>query len=303
MSINNTNDNETASQNPPRQTMAIIPANYQLPQNPLITIEPSNIFSVLIFKDLWDYRELLYILAAKDIKIRYKQTILGVTWALLQPLFTMLIFSFIFGRLAVMPSDGIQYPLFVYVGLLIWGFFSNAIIKSSSSLVNNSNLITKIYFPRMIVPISMVIAGFIDLLVAGCLLIPLMIYYGVGISLNILMLPVLIVLTSVLAIGLGLWTAGLNVKYRDVGQILPFLVQFGFFISPIVYPLSVIPEKWRWIMIINPMTGLIEGFRAAVFGLPFNWLALIVSALVTIVILLFTVYAFSRMEDEFADII
>jgi lipopolysaccharide transport system permease protein len=275
----------------------------ELPENPLVLIKPSKNWSALNLRDLWHYRDLLYILAARDVKVRYKQTIFGVAWAILQPLFTMLVFSLFFGKLAGMPSDGIPYPLFAYVGLLVWGFFSNALTKSGNSLVANANLITKVYFPRMVVPISAIFAALVDFLVASVFLIILLVYYGVGFSLNILMLPLLIVMTFLLAFGLGLWMSGLNVKYRDVGQALPFLIQLGFFVSPIIFPLSIMPEKWRWLMSINPVTGLVEGFRAAFFGRPFDWFSLAISAVVTCGILVFATLAFSRMEDEFADVI
>ena len=280
-----------------------ITGNHELPEKPLVVIEPSKGWAALNLRDLWNYRDLLYILAARDVKVRYKQTIFGVAWAILQPLFTMLVFSLFFGRFAGIPSDGIPYPLFAYVGLLMWGFFSSALTKSGISLVANANLITKVYFPRMIVPISAVFSGLVDFLVASVFLIILMIYFGVGLSVNILMLPFLVLLTSLLAIGLGLWMAGLNVKYRDVGQALPFLIQLGFFVSPIIYPVSIVPEKWRWVMAFNPVTGLIEGYRAAFFGKPFDWFSLAISVAITVAVLVYATFAFSRMEDEFADVI
>jgi lipopolysaccharide transport system permease protein len=242
-------------------------------------------------------------LTERDIKVRYKQTILGAAWAIVQPLFTMLVFSLFFGKFVGVPSDGIPYPLFAFAGLLPWIFFSNAVIKSGNSLVGNSNLITKVYFPRMVIPISAVLAGLVDFLIAAIFLVILMIYYGIGFSLNTLMLPFLVLQTSLLAIGLGMWLAGLNVKYRDVGYTLPFLIQLGFFVSPIIYPLSIVPEKWRWLMAINPVTGLIEGFRSALFGKPFDWFSLFISIFITVGALVFAVYAFRRMEDDFADVI
>lgn len=275
----------------------------KLPENPLSIIEPSRNWIDLNLKDLWHYRDLLYILTMRDIKVRYKQTILGVAWAVVQPLFTVLIFSLFFGRLAEMPSDNIPYPLFAFAGLLPWNFFSNAVTKSGNSLVANANLITKVYFPRMIIPVSAVVAGLVDFLIASVFLFFMMIYFQTGLSLNLLMLPVLLILTTLLAISLGMWLAGLNVKYRDVAQILPFLTQIGFFVSPVIYPVSLLPEKWRWVMWLNPVTGLIEGFRAALFGKPFDWLSLTFSVAIIGVIFIYTAYAFRRMEDEFADAI
>ena len=239
----------------------------------------------------------------RDIKVRYKQTLLGAAWAIIQPLFTMLIFSLFFGRLAGMPSDGIPYPIFAYAGLLPWTFFSNAVTNSGNSLVGNSNLITKIYFPRMIIPMASVASGLLDFVIAFGLLVVLMFYYGVGLSINLLMLPVLLVLTSLLAIGVGMWMSALNVKYRDVRYALPFLIQLGMFASPIIYPLSLVPENWRWLMALNPLAGQIEAYRSAFFGKPFDWLSLGISAVLTFAVLIYSAYNFRRMEKSFADII
>lgn len=289
--------NEPASVSEPREP------NPQLPENPLVVIEPSRGWISVNLRDLWHYRDLLYILTMRDIKVRYKQTLLGAAWAIIQPLFTMLIFSLIFGKLAGMPSDGVPYPLFAYAGLLPWTFFSNAVTNSGNSLVGNSNLITKVYFPRMIIPAASVASGLLDFLIAFLLLGVLMFYYGVGLSLNALMLPALIVLTSLLAIGVGMWMSALNVKYRDIRYALPFLIQLGMFATPIIYPSSIVPEKWRWLLAFNPLTGQIEGYRAAFFGTPFNWPALGISAALTFVILFYAAFMFKRMEKNFADII
>jgi lipopolysaccharide transport system permease protein len=274
-----------------------------LPEKPVVIIEPSKSWVALNLRDLWQYRDLLYILTMRDIKVRYKQTLLGAAWAIIQPLFTMLIFTLFFGKLAGMPSDGIPYPIFAYAGLLPWTFFSNAVTNSGNSLVGNSNLITKIYFPRMIIPMASVASGLLDFVIAFGLLVVLMFYYGVGLSINLLMLPVLLVLTSLLAIGVGMWMSALNVKYRDVRYALPFLVQLGMFASPIIYPLSLVPEKWRWLMALNPLAGQIEAYRSAFFGKPFDWLSLGVSAVLTFAVLVYSAYNFRRMEKSFADII
>lgn len=271
-----------------------------LPDKPLVVIEPSRGWIPLNLQDLWQYRDLLYILTMRDIKVRYKQTALGALWAIIQPLFTMLIFTVFFGKLAGMPSDDIPYPLFAYAGLLPWTFFSNAVTSSGNSLVGNSNLITKIYFPRMIIPAASVAAGLLDFVIAFGLLVVLMFYYGVGISINILMLPVLMILTSLLAIGVGMWMSALNVKYRDIRYALPFLIQLGMFASGIITP---IPENWRFLKFINPVAGLIDGFRSAFFGKPFDWLALGIAAVFTLATLLYAAYNFRRMEKSFADII
>ncbi len=274
-----------------------------LPEKPVVIIEPSKSWVALNLRDLWQYRDLLYILTMRDIKVRYKQTLLGAAWAIIQPLFTMLIFTLFFGKLAGMPSDGIPYPIFAYAGLLPWTFFSNAVTNSGNSLVGNSNLITKIYFPRMIIPMASVAAGLLDFVIAFGLLVVLMFYYGVGLSINLLMLPVLLVLTSLLAIGVGMWMSALNVKYRDIRYALPFLIQLGMFASPIIYPLSLVPEKWRWLMALNPLAGQIEAYRSAFFGKPFDWLSLGVSAVLTFAVLIYSAYNFRRMEKSFADII
>lgn len=277
--------------------------SYLLPKNPITIIEPSRGWIALKLRDIWQYRDLLYILTMRDIRVRYKQTSLGALWAIIQPLLTMLIFTLFFGRLAGMPSDNIPYPLFAYAGLLPWTFFSNAVTNSGNSLVGNSNLITKVYFPRMIIPMASVASGLLDFLVAFSLLIALMFYYGISLSVNILMLPVLIILTSFLAVGVGMWTSALNVKYRDVRYALPFLIQLGMFATPIIYPATLVPERWRWLLWLNPLSGQIEAYRAAFFGKPFDWLALLISTVLTLAVLLYAALTFKRMEKSFADII
>ena len=274
-----------------------------LPQRPVFVIEPSRGWIPINVRDLWHYRDLLAILMMRDIKVRYKQTILGAAWAIIQPLFTMLIFTLLFGKLAGMPSDGIPYPIFAYAGLLPWTFFSNAVTNSGNSLVGNSNLITKVYFPRMVIPMASVGSGLVDFAIAFILMIALMFYYSVELSLNILMLPVLVILTSLLAIGIGMWTSALNVKYRDIRHALPFVIQLGLFISPIIYPPTIVPEKWRWVLVFNPMTGIIEAYRSAILGRPFDWFQLGASLVITVSILFYATITFKRMEKSFADII
>ena len=302
MSFTTTKENQTVAAAP----LGNLPnekSEFQLPENPLVVIEPSKGWVPLNLRDLWQYRDLLYILTMRDIKVRYKQTVLGALWAIIQPLFTMLIFTLFFGRLAGMPSDGIPYPLFAYAALLPWTFFSNAVTGSGNSLVGNSNLITKIYFPRMIIPIASVASGLLDFLIAFGLLIFLMFYYAVGLSINIVMLPVLVILTSLLAIGIGMWVSALNVKFRDIRYALPFIIQLGMFATPIIYPSSLVPEKWRWLLSLNPLTGQIEAYRSAFFGKPFDWLSLGISAVLTLAILFYAAYTFRRMEKSFADLI
>ena len=269
----------------------------------MVSIRAGDRSAPVDLKSLWDYRELLYFLTWRDVKVRYKQTALGAAWAIIQPLFTMIIFTIFFGKLANMPSDGIPYPIFAYAALLPWTFFSNAITSSGNSLVGSAHLITKVYFPRMIIPGAAVAAGLIDLLVAFGILIVLMIYYGVGVTWNLLMLPALILLTTVLAVGVGMWTSALNVKYRDIRYALPFAIQLTMFATPIIYPLSLVPERWRWTLSLNPLTGIIEGYRAAFFGRPFNWPALAISSTITFALLIYAAYHFKQVERTFADIV
>jgi lipopolysaccharide transport system permease protein len=279
------------------------PALVGLPEQPLVIIEPNKAWGVLDFRDLWAYRELLYFLTWRDVKVRYKQTELGIAWAIIQPLFTMLVFTLFFGQLAGVPSDNVPYPVFAYAGLLAWTFFANAITNSGNSLVGNANLITKVYFPRMIIPGAAVAAGLVDFAIAFLIMVVLMVYYGVTITWSILMFPVVVLLTTLLALGMGMWLSGLNVKYRDVRFALPFLVQLWMFVSPVIYPTSFLPAKFRWLLSLNPMTGIIEGYRSSLFGLPFKWAALAGSTVITLILLIYSAYSFRRMEKSFADIV
>ena len=272
-------------------------------EEPIFTIRPSSKWVALNLRDLWAYRELLYFLIWRDVKVRYKQTVLGVAWAVIQPLFAMLVFTLFFGKLAGVASDGIPYPLFAYAGLLPWTYFSNAVTSSGNSIVGSSHLITKVYFPRMIIPGAAVAAGLVDFAIAFVLLAGLMIYYGVAVTWNIAMLPPLVVLTALLALGVGMWTSALNVRYRDVRYALPFLIQLWMFATPIIYPSSIVPAKWRWAVALNPLVGIIEGYRSSLFGREFDWSALGLSSLVTIALLVYSAYSFRRMEKSFADIV
>jgi len=274
-----------------------------LPAEPLVVIQPSNRWSILSFKDIWAYRELLFFLTWRDVKVRYKQTALGAAWAILQPLFMMIIFTIFFGRLAGVASAGIPYPLFALAGLVPWTFFANAITASGNSLVGSANLITKVYFPRLIVPAAAMLAGLVDFLLAFVMLVVLMFYYRVTLTVQILFLPVLILLTALFSLGVGTWMSALNVKYRDVRFALPFLIQLWLFVSSVILPSTSIPQKWRWLLMLNPMSGIIEGYRAALFGLPFDWPALGIASALTIVVLLYAIFAFGRVERSFADII
>jgi lipopolysaccharide transport system permease protein len=275
----------------------------QLPDEPLVVIQPSNKWSLLNLKDIWAYRELLFFLTWRDVKVRYKQTVLGAAWAILQPLFMMIIFTIFFGRLAGVDSGGVPYPIFALAGLVPWTFFSNTITASGNSLVGSAHLITKVYFPRLIVPAAAMMAGLVDFVLAFILLVALMVYYRVPVTAQLAFLPVLVLLTALFGLGVGTWMSALNVKYRDVRFALPFVIQLWLFVSSVILPSSAIPEKWRWILLLNPMSGIIEGYRAALFGHPFDWPALGIAAVLTILMLFYSVYSFGKAERSFADII
>jgi len=271
--------------------------------NPKILIDARESTIGLHLNELWNYRELLYFLTWRDIKLRYKQTALGAAWVIIQPLFAMLLFTLFFGKLARMPSDGVPYPLFAYAGLVPWTFFSNAITNSGHSLVGNSTLISKVYFPRIYIPAGAVAAGLLDFAIASVLLIPMLIYYHVAVTWQFLLLPLFALLGTIQALGVGMWLAALNVKYRDIRYAIPFLVQLWLFASPVIYPASLVPPKWKWVLAINPMTGVIEGFRSSIMGTPFDKSTIILSVVVTLLILLFSFFAFRRVEDSFADVV
>jgi lipopolysaccharide transport system permease protein len=275
--------------------------NYPIPT---LLIKPSTGWVSLKLHELWEYRELLYFLTWRDIKVRYKQTALGAAWAIIQPLFTMLVFSLFFGRLAKIPSDGIPYPIFSYAALVPWTFFANGLNQSSNSLVGSSNLITKVYFPRLVIPISTVISGVIDFILAFIVLLILMFYYGIAPTLNIIWLPGFLLLAFITALGVGLWLSALNVEYRDVRYIVPFLTQFWMFATPIAYPSTLLNDPWRTIYGLNPMVGVIEGFRWALLGTNTKPGPIIAaSAIAALVILIGGTFYFKRMERNFADVI
>jgi lipopolysaccharide transport system permease protein len=277
--------------------------SFRLPSEPLVVIQSSKSWRVISFKDIWAYRELLFFLTWRDVKVRYKQTALGAAWAILQPLFMMIIFTIFFGRLAEVRSEGVPYPLFALAGLVPWTFFANAIAASGNSLVGSAHLVTKVYFPRLIVPAAAMLAGLVDFMLAFGLLCLLMIYYGVALTAQVLFLPVLVLLTALFALAVGTWMSALNVKYRDVRFALPFVIQLWLFVSSVILPSSSVPEKWRWLLLLNPMSAIIEGYRSALLGLPFDWIALGIASGITVVVLLYAFYSFGRVERSFADII
>lgn len=257
----------------------------------------------LNLSELWDFRELLYFLTLRDIKVRYKQTLMGLAWVIIQPLTTMLIFTLVFNRFVRLDAGPLPYPLFALSGLLLWLFFANAVTNSTNSLISNTNLITKVYFPRMFIPAASVGAGLVDLSVSFGLLIALFFYYGVTLTFSVLLFPLFILLMTFLALGVGLLSAAVTVKYRDLRHALPFIIQLWMFASPVIYPTSIVPERWKWLLTINPVAGIIEGFRASLTGQPFNWLHLSVSAATTLILLVLSVYVFRRFEDTFADVV
>jgi len=271
---------------------------------PIIRIEPTRGWVSLKLRELWEYRELLYFFVWKDIKVRYKQTVLGGAWAIIQPFFTMVVFSLFFGKLAKVPSDGIPYPIFCYAGLVPWTFFSNGLNQASNSLVGNSNLITKVYFPRMAMPIASVLSGIVDFILAFLVLVGMIYYFGMAPTANVLWLPFFLMLSFITSLGVSLWLSALYVKFRDVRHIIPFLTQIWLFATPIAYPSSLLGEPWRTLYGINPMVGVVEGFRWALLGTKTApGPIIIVSSLVAAGLLLSGAFFFRRMEKTFADVV
>jgi lipopolysaccharide transport system permease protein len=267
-------------------------------------IEPCKGLISINLKEIWNYRELFYFLTKRDIKVRYKQTVLGGLWAVIQPVFTMIVFTLFFGKLAQVPSDGIPYPIFVYAGLLPWTYFANALTASGNSLVGSSNLITKVYFPRLIIPASASLAGLIDFLIAVSILGVMMIYYQFLPASGILLFPLLVGLTFFCAVGVGLWLSALNVQYRDIRYAIPFVIQLWMFVSPVIYPVSMVGEKYRWLLALNPMGGVIAAFRASLLGhQPVDWFLLALSALIIVFVFFSGLVYFKTMEKTFADVV
>ncbi len=278
------------------------PAAAEAPAHPVLRIAPSRGWVSLKLGELWEYRELLFFLVWRDIKVRYKQTALGAAWAIIQPLFTMLVFSLFFGRLAKIPSDGIPYPIFSYAALVPWTFFAQGLTQASDSLVGSANLIRKVYFPRLVIPLSAVMAGVVDFTIAFSMLLLLMFHYGIAPTAHIVWLPALLLLALTTSLGVGLWLSALNVKYRDVKYMVPFLTQFWLFATPIAYPSSMLAEPWRTVYGINPMAGVIEGFRWALLGTrTAPGPMVLVSACASMVVLVTGALYFRRMEKTFAD--
>lgn len=271
---------------------------------PVYRITPTKGWVDLGLRELWAYRELVYFLIWRDIKVRYKQTALGAAWAVIQPFFTMIVFSLFFGRLAGIPSDGVPYPIFSFAALVPWTYFANGLSQSADSLVGSANLLRKVYFPRLGIPVSAVLSGVVDFAIAFAVLLCMMAFYGVVPTRNVLWLPFFVLMAVTTALGVGLWLSALNVQFRDVRYVVPFIIQFWMFATPIAYPSSLLTEPWRTIYGINPMAGVVEGFRWALLGTasaPGPMLA--VSAVVSVIVLVGGAYYFRRMERTFADVV
>lgn len=270
---------------------------------PITIIRPAKGWIAIDLKELWDYKELIYTFASRDIKVRYKQTALGAGWAIIQPLFTMVIFTIIFGRFAKIPSEGIPYPLFSYAALLPWTLFAEGITRSTSSMITNRHIMTKVYFPRLVMPISGILSPVVDFTVAFIILIGMILYYGFIPTINIVWLPAFILLALATSLGVGLWLSALNVQYRDFQYTVPFIVQLWLYSSPVVYASSLVPEEYRLIYGLNPMAGVIEGFRWALLGTEPPSSMIFISVLMVAVILISGAYYFKRVEKTFADVV
>ncbi|MBI4244998.1 MAG: ABC transporter permease [Planctomycetes bacterium] len=266
-------------------------------------IEPPSGFNLLSLRELWRYKELLYFLVWRDIKVRYKQTVIGASWAIFQPLLAMIVFTLFFGKLAKIPSDGIPYPIFYYAALVPWLYFANAIANATNVMIENQRVITKIYFPRLLLPLSSVLSGVIDFLIAFAVLILMMLAYGIVPTIYIAMIPVFLLFAIASAFAVGVWVSALNAMYRDVRYIVPFFIQFWMFASPVVYPASLVPEKWRLIYGLNPMAGVIEGFRWALLGSGEPPQLIWASALTVVVALILGLFYFNKIESTVADVV
>lgn|SRR5215471_7225379 len=270
-------------------------------RSPFIKIDarPSRLLPQL--SDTWRQRELLYFLVWRDLKVRYRQTLLGIAWVVLQPILMTIVFTVFFSRLGHFQSDGVPYPLFAYAGLVPWTFIANSVSAGSGSLLANSSIITKVYFPRVLIPIATVGVRLVDLLVACIVLIGLMAFYGIGMHASLMLVPVFMIGATLLAVAVGSWLSVLNLRYRDVGTLLPVLIQLWMFASPIIYPASTVPEAWRLLYSFNPLAGIVDGFRAALFGLPVDWRGTLIALTVTIALLAYVISIFNRWQEQLID--
>ena len=269
---------------------------------PDLILQRTSGWRALNLREVWEYRELLYFFVWRDVKVRYKQTFLGIAWVLIRPILSVAVFSIIFGKLARLPSDELPYPLFVLAGTIPWTYFSGALSAGSSSIVANSHMITKVYFPRLVIPLASIMACLVDVAISFLLILGMMAWYGITPPLSaIWVLPLLFLLTAVVSLGTSLWLGALNVTYRDVGNAVPFLLQIWMYATPIVYPLSLIPAKWQWVASINPLVGIVDGFRSALFRRPWNFESLALSVAFGIVLLVSGLFFFRASERDFAD--
>jgi lipopolysaccharide transport system permease protein len=268
-----------------------------------VRVQPARSWQGLAIGELWSYRELAYFLVWRDLKVRYKQTVLGIAWALVQPIVTVVIFSIVFGRIADLPSDAVPYPVFTLTALLPWQLFSSAFTGAANSVVGSASLVSKVYFPRLVVPIAAVLTTLVDFLVWLLLLVAMLAWYQVIPSANVVWVPALVVLTVGVALGIGLWVAALNVRYRDVRFLLPFVLQVWLFASPVAYSLALVPSEWRVLYGLNPLVGVVQGFRWAILGSEAPGMLLLASTVVTVAAVLLGAMYFRRTEDHFADLI
>ena len=280
----------------------------ELTSPPTVVIEPTRGWVSLQWRAVWEYRELLYFLVWRDIKVRYKQTVLGVAWIVLQPVVSIVVFSLLFGGLLKVPSGDVPYPIFAYAALLPWNYFASSLSRSSTSVVGSAHLITKVYFPRLVIPIAGVFSGLVDFAIAFLVLIGLMVYYGVAPTMAVVWLPLFLLLTMLTALGFGLWLSALNVRFRDVQYIIPYLIQVWMYLTPVIYGSTLIPERFRFLLGLNPMTGVVEGFRWALLGKQLAdaqapGLLFVISIAITLLVLVSGTIFFQHTEDTFADII
>lgn len=266
-------------------------------------IQPAGRWRSINLEGVWGYKELLVSLALRDIKVRYKQTVLGVMWAVIQPLATMVIFTLLFGKLAKIPSDGMPYPVFVFSGLLAWNFFQASVSSGGSSLLSAGSMITKVYFPRLIIPLASIGVSIVDFIISFVILLFLMFLYSVSLTWQVMFVPVFFIGLALLAVGLSAWLSAVTVVYRDFRFVIPFMLQMWMYLTPVIYPISFVPQEWRWLTYLNPVVGWVEGIRASILGQPLDWVAISVSLILTLVILFFGLRHFERADRRFADVI
>ena len=278
--------------------------NFQKPDSAnLTTIEPKQDWSLGDLLELWSYRELVLVMITRDIKVRYKQTVMGLAWAIIQPLTMMLIFTLIFSTLAKIPSNGFPYPVFVFSGMLAWNFFSTSVSTAGISLISSSNIVSKVYFPRIIIPIASLGVSLVDFCISAGLLLILMLIYGQALSSTILFVPFFMLGLIIVSLGLGSWLAAITVTYRDFRYVIAYLLQIWMYLTPVIYPISFVPESWRWVLYLNPIYGWVNGIRACFLGQPFDWLGIAISTVLSLLILMIGLFYFEKAQRRFADVI